>query len=404
MQPANRELIRAINRFNILNTIRMTGSISRVEIADLTCQSRASVTNITAKLIKDNLIYEKEIKDSALRGRRRVLLALNPNAVYVVGVKVSSFRISCAVTDMQADVRSSIILPVRISKRSAEFVADLIEEGVRHCISDARLTPDKISGIGLGIPGFVDSDRGFCHWTPLYQKGVVRLSDLIQARLRIPTFLENDANAVTMAHQWFGEGKGIDNFLVITLEDGVGTGIVVNGQIYRGHRGIGAEFGHMVVDPAGAPCRCGKTGCVEAYASDFSILEAAKQAREQGLWNCPDDAELTIESVTDAALTKEPALIDIFQKAGEMLGLGISALIQLFSPQRIILSGEGVRAGDLIFAPMRAAIEQHTNPEIFSVTEIVVQKWRDTDWARGAASLVLQEIYKSPFQMVRPGF
>jgi predicted NBD/HSP70 family sugar kinase len=404
MQPANRELIRAINRFNILNTIRMSGSISRVEIADLTGQSRASVTNITAEMIRDNLIYEKEIEDSALRGRRRVLLALNPNAAYVVGVKVSSFRISCAVTDMQADVRSSVILPVRIDKRSAEFIADVIEEGVRHCISDARLTTDKISGLGLGIPGFVDSDLGFCHWTPLYQKGVVHLSDLIQDRLHIPTFLENDANAVTMAHQWFGEGKGIDDFLVITLEDGVGIGIVVNGQIYRGHRGIGAEFGHMVLDPAGAPCRCGKTGCVEAYASDFSILEAAKQALAQGLWTCSDDAELTIEAVTDAALTKEPALIDIFQKAGEMLGRGIAALIQLFSPQRIILSGEGVRAGDLMFAPMREAVEKYTNPEIFEITEIVVQKWRDTDWARGAASLVLQEIYKSPFQRVRPGF
>ncbi len=399
MQSAKRETLRTINRFNILNAIRTSGSISRVELADLTGQSRAAVTNITADLIHENLIYEKEIKDSALRGRRRILLALNPDAAFVVGVKVSASRISCAVADLQADVRSSVLLPVRINKRPAEFVADLIEEGIRHCVTDARLVPEKITGIGLGIPGFVDSEHKFCHWTPLCSNGVLHLSDLIQERLKIPTYLENDTNAVTLAHQWFGEGKGIDNFLVITLEDGLGMGIVVNGQMYRGHRGIGAEFGHMVIEPGGKPCRCGKRGCIEAYTSDFSLLAAARQVMQQGGWEGPRETDLTIEEVTSAALGGVPALVEIFEKAGTILGLGVSALIQIFSPQRIILSGEGVRAGDLIFAPMKAAIAQNANPEIADAVEIVVQKWRDTDWARGAACLVLQEFYKAPFSL-----
>jgi predicted NBD/HSP70 family sugar kinase len=399
IHSAKRETLRTINRFNILNAIRTYGIISRVELAELTGQSRAAVTNITAKLIKDNLIYEKEIKDSAMRGRRRVLLALNPDAAYVVGVKVSSLRISCAVTDLKADVRSSVLLPVRINKRPAAFIADLIEEGIRHCISDARLVPEKISGIGLGIPGFVDGEHKFCHWTPLCANGVLNLNELIQKRLKIPTYLENDANAVTLAHQWFGEGKGIDNFLVITLEDGVGMGIVVNGQLYRGNRGIGGEFGHMVIEPGGKLCRCGKRGCVEAYASNFALLEAAGQAIAQGLWECSRQTELAIEDVTAAALEGAPALVDIYHKAGTMLGLGLSALIQIFSPQRIILSGEGVRVGDLIFAPMQTAIAQNTNPLIAGAVEIVVHKWQDTDWARGAASLVLQEFYKAPFSL-----
>ena len=402
MKSANRELLRAINQYNILNTIRMNGSISRVEIAELTGQSRASVTNITAELIKDNLIYEKRTQDSVLRGRRRIMLALNQDAAYVVGVKVSTYRISCAVTDMKADVRSSVIMPVRIKKRPVEFVADLIEEGIRHCISEARLSPEKISGIGIGIPGFVDSDRGFCHWTPLYQKGMVHLRDLIQKRLHIPTYMENDANAVTLAHQWFGEGKGVDNFIVITIEDGVGMGIVVNGEIYRGHQGIGAEFGHMVVDPGGTVCRCGKRGCVEAYVSDFSLIAAAKRAGDEGRWDLPDHLELTLEDVITAAKNGEAAIIEIYHRAGRMLGLGLAGLIQVFSPQRIIVSGQGVCAGDFMFRPMNQAVTKYSNPEIVQSVEIVIQKWRDTDWARGAACLVLQEIYKSPFDRIKP--
>ena len=235
MQPANRHTIRAINQFNILNTIRTKGLISRVEIADLTGQSRASVTNITAKLIEENLIYEKETKDTTMRGRRRVMLALNPDAAYVVGVKLSAFRLSCAVTDMQAEVRSSVVMPVRTSKRPADFVANMIEEGIRHCVTDARLDLKDISGIGIGVPGFVDQNQGMCYWTPLYEKGDVPLRDLIEKRLRIPTYMENDANTVTLSHQWFGDGKGISNFIVVTIEDGVG--MAVNEAGKRDHTG-----------------------------------------------------------------------------------------------------------------------------------------------------------------------
>jgi predicted NBD/HSP70 family sugar kinase len=402
MPAANRDLIRAINRYTILNTIRMHGEISRVELAEITGQSRASVTNITAELIRDNLITEMQSPDRSRRGRRRMHLALNADAAFVVGVKVSTFRISCAVTNMQADVLSSVILPVRIQKRSVEFVADLIEEGIRHCISDARLRTDQISGIGIGIPGFVDSEQGFCYWTPLYQKGVVHLRDLIWERLNIVTCLENDANAVTMAHQWFGEGRDLDDFLVVTLEDGVGMGIVVNGHLYRGTRGIGAEFGHMVVEPDGVPCRCGKKGCVEAYVSDFSLVDAARKALENGQWSYPADRDLTVEAVTEAAREGVTALQEVFRRAGEILGRGLACLIQIFGPRRIILSGEGVRAGDMMFQPMMASMSKFTNHYQLKTAEIVIEKWRDTDWARGAASLVLQEIYKSPFNRVRP--
>lgn len=402
MAVANREFTKAINQFNILNAIRKAGMISRVEIAALTGQSRASVTNITARLIKEKMIFEKETRTSPARGRRRIMLALNPEAAYVVGAKLSAFQVSFAVTNMQADVLSSLIVPVRIGKRPVNFVADLIEEGIRHCVAEARLGLKQISGIGIGIPGFVDSERGVTYWSPLYKKGNATLRDLMQDRLKISTFIENDANTVTLAQQWFGEGKGVNNFLMVTVEHGIGMGIVVNGQIYRGHKGIGAEFGHMVIRPGGERCRCGKRGCIEAYVADYRILKKAKDACRAGKWHCNGLSSLTIEEVTSIAKNGEPALRKIFKRGGEILGLGISGLTQIFNPEKIIIAGEGVRAGGLLFEPMKKMIRTHTTAEMYKTLEVVIQEWKDTDWARGAASLVLQELYKSPFYAVRP--
>ncbi len=402
MEVANRELTKAINQFNILNTIRKAGPISRVEIAELTGQSRAAVTNITARLIKEKMIFEKETEPSASRGRRRVLLGLNPAAAYVVGVKLSAFQVSFAVTDMQADVLSSLIVPVRIGKRSVEFVANLIEDGIRHCVAEARLNMRKISGIGIGIPGLVDSNKGITYWSPLYRRGNTTLRELIQDRFKIKTLIENDANTVTLAQQWFGEGRGVDNFIVVTVEHGVGMGIVVNGQLYRGLNGIGAELGHLVILPGGAQCRCGKRGCIEAYVADYRILQSAIEAGKAGKWKCPDYSSLTIEEVTGIARKGEPALRKIFKKGGEILGLGISGLVQIFNPEKVIIAGEGVRAGDLLFKAMHKTIEKHTTPEMYETLQIIIQKWQDTDWARGAASMALQELYKSPFNRVRP--
>ncbi len=395
MAVADKDLIKEINQFNILNAIRTAKSISRIELAQITGQSRASVTNITARLIDNNLIYEKEAKDSKQRGRKRVMLALNADAAYVVGIKVSAFMISCAVTDMQADVRSSVDLPVRTANKPVEFVADLIEEGVSYCIAQAGLTPSMISGIGTGIPGLIDQRKGINHWTLFYQKDNAPLRALIQGRFDFPVWIENDANTVTLAHQWFGHGRGIDNFLVVTIEDGVGMGIVVNGQLYTGEQGMAAEFGHVVIYPDGNLCRCGKKGCLEAYVSNFSIIGHAAK-----ILNI-DRTLLKYEQVLTAAKTNKK-IQELFTYAGKVLGLGLSGLIQIFSPKRIIFSGRGVGSGDLLFKPMKKQLEVHTSKEVFQNCDIIVQKFCDTDWARGAATLALQELYKSPLDRVVP--
>ncbi len=389
--------LETLNQYRILNTIRIAGAISRTEIAAIIGHSRATVTNTTARMIENGLIYEKDVEGSSARGRNRILLAINPQAAFVAGIKVSAFRIGCVVTDILANVKSSIDMPVRTNKRPVEFIADLIEEAVRHCADKAGLSLKQISGIGIGLPGIVDSREGISYWSPLYQKGPTTLKALIRQRFNVNIYVDNDANTVTLSQLWSGKGKGINNFIVVTIEDGFGMGVVIDGELYRGSNGFAGELGHYVVVPDGALCRCGKKGCYEAYISNFGILEAAKKLAAEGAWDCDAQEQTTYEDVLQQALAGNSVLRNVFALAGRYLGQALSGLMQIFNPSRIIITGNGTRAGDMMFNPMGATIKANTAPEIRLKTEITLHQWQDIDWSLGAACLVLQELYKSPF-------
>lgn len=179
-------------------------------------------------------------------------------------------------------------------------------------------------------------------------------------------------------------------------------GIVAHGRFYRGARGGGGEFGHTVIDPDGPWCDCGKRGCLEAYVSDPSLVREARDAAAGRRLGGVDPDELTIETVTELAKQGDPTMRAILARAGRMLGMGIANLINIFNPALIIVSGEGVRAGDLLFEPMRDSVARYAFNGLAHDAEIVVQEWGDEAWARGAASLVLQEIYRSPLHAGLP--
>jgi predicted NBD/HSP70 family sugar kinase len=228
------------------------------------------------------------------------------------------------------------------------------------------------------------------------------LRQKVEERIGIPVHIDNDVNTLAMAEKWFGAGQGVDDFLVVTVGRGVGLGIVVNGQLYRGARGGGGEFGHTVVDPQGPRCDCGKRGCLEAYVADPALLRQAREAASEGRLGKIEAADLTTTRMVELARDGEPVLREIFARAGRTLGTAVANLINLFNPTLIIVSGEGVRSGDLLFGPMQEAVAEHTFDGLGQDTRIVIQDWGDEAWAWGAASLVLQGIYKSPLHIRVP--
>jgi predicted NBD/HSP70 family sugar kinase len=209
----------------------------------------------------------------------------------------------------------------------------------------------------------------------------------------VPVRIDNDVNTFTITEQLFGAGQGLRDFLVVTVGRGVGLGIVVNGQLYRGSKGGAGEFGHTVIDPVGHTCGCGNRGCLETYVSDPGMLNMAAQAVSRGEL---DGSVNDMDSLLASANGGNRAARAIFAQAGEMLGRALANLVNVLSPELIIVSGEGVRAGKLLFDPMREALHRHVMYSLAEDTSIRIETWEDGAWARGAAGLVLDELFKSP--------
>lgn len=386
----NRDLIRAINRSAILNMVKSHGPIARNDVARRTGLSPATITGITAHLITDGLIFEKTAGDSR-GGRRPILLALNPRGGYVVGLKLTETHVVGALADLEATV---IAKQTRsLDDRSPEKVIATLANVVSELIAENRIRTKQFLGVGVGVAGIVDAERGVLRQSPFFGWRDLPLREMLQAKVSVPVYIDNDVNTLTLIERWFGIGQGVDDFLTVTVGRGVGLGIVVNGQFYRGARGGAGEFGHTVVDPSGPKCDCGKRGCLETFVSDPALLRMAAEAIARG------EIKEPIESVDDLivlAAKGDTTAIAIFRYAGETFGRGIANLINIFNPERIVFGGEGVRAGDFLFGPMRESIAKHALPTLKDDVKIQIEPWGDDAWARGAASLVLRELFESP--------
>ncbi|MGD2156521.1 MAG: ROK family transcriptional regulator [Anaerolineales bacterium] len=386
----SRDLIRAINRSAVLNTIKTHGAISRTEIARRTGLSAATVTGITAELIQKGLIFEKEEGDSR-GGRRPILLAINPRGGYVVGIKLMEERVIGAITDLEATVITKHTS--HLQNHSLDTAVDTLVAVVDALVMAVGIDKQQLLGIGIGLAGIIDAKTGVLRHSPIFGWRDVPLIEVLRSRINVPVYIDNDVNTLTLTEQLFGAGQGIDNFLTVTIGRGVGMGIVVNGQLYRGASGGAGEFGHTVMDPDGPLCACGKKGCIETYVSDPGLLRQASESFARGeLSQKANNVNQLIALIEEG----DPAARAIFMQAGDKLGQGIANMINLLSPEEIIISGEGVRAGEHLFAPMRESIAKHVMPGLAQDTETRIDVWEDDAWARGAASLVLQELFKSP--------
>ena len=386
----NRKLIQAINRSAVLNTIKTHGPISRTDIAQRTGLSAATVSGITAGLLESELILEKAVGDSS-GGRRPILLVLNPSGGYVIGLKLSEEKVTGALTDLEATVIGKHT--EKLDNYSVEVAVETMNRVVQLLLAEGEIDAEQFLGVGVGLAGIVDARGGVLRYSPIFGWHDVPLAELLQSRLGVPVYIDNDVNTFTITEQWFGQGQGVDNFLTITIGRGVGMGIVVNGQIYHGGRGGAGEFGHTVMDPNGALCDCGNRGCLETFVSDPALLRVAVDEYERGKLA---NKIVSMDELLARARSGDPGAKDVFARAGEVLGIAVANLINVLSPELIIISGEGVRADDLLFEPMRASISEHVMSDLAEDTQIQIDAWDDDAWARGAAGLVLRGLFESP--------
>jgi N-acetylglucosamine repressor len=388
LRPGSKQTIRDINRVLILNLIRRRGTLSRVQLGELSSLAQPTVSDIVAELLDENLLIETTAVISDRRGPRPVLLELNPRGAFALGAMLRPDGMNLVVTDLLADVVSRSFHRFPSDAPPAQVLAHVVD-GVRDQVDQAHIPWSSVLGFGVGMTGVIDSATGVCRDAYIFGWHNIPVGDTLQSALGIPTLVDNDTRTLTVAERYVGHGQGHENFVLVTVGRGVGMGAVVGGELLRGHDNVGPEFGHITMQIDGPPCPCGKRGCLEAIASDVGILQAARAA---GL----ADAGTTIESLTERALAGETPLHLLFATAGTALGLGVANLINLFGPKLVVLTGEGLRAGALLLEPLRAVLAGCVFGDRMEQTEMVIKPWDPAwePWARGAACLVLEDMLR----------
>jgi predicted NBD/HSP70 family sugar kinase len=406
-------IIRNINRFDVLQTIRLhDNQISRSELSDRTGLSQATISSIVGHLVTEGALIEDEAFGLGTRGRGRplVMLRLNPEYTHVVGVKISTHQIVFSVTDFVGNVAASDTIPLEPQKLTPAQLVAFVARGVRACLKKLGKTIGDVSGIGVGLPGFIDSHRGIAFWSPVFASPNVNFRELLQTKFNIPVFVENDANLVTLAEHWFGMAKGLENAVVITIEHGTGSGLIFNGKLYRGAQGLAAEFGHTKLVFDGPLCQCGERGCLETHTAAFAILHEAAKAGFRVPKRPLDQHERSrlIQVIVARAEAGDQSMARIFEQMGRYLGLGIANLVNLLNPQRVVICQGSIRCAHLFEESLRSVAEQMVIPPLKRNLQIVIHHWGDEVWARGAASLVLLELDQrgrpeTPFGPIGPG-
>jgi predicted NBD/HSP70 family sugar kinase len=397
MKTADPEFMRAINRFHVMDAIRRHGPIARVEICERTELSPTTVSAITAALLDDGLVVTRQmgtVRDAA-RGRPRVLLALNPDAARVVGVKIAPSRIVHVVTNFQGDVLASLTQPVRVDRQPAAVIADLVEDGVRRCVADAGLTLDRVESLCVALPGVVEHATGIVRHSPILKESDVPLSKALFERLGLSTLIESDANAITIGEHWFRLCRDLDDFVVVTAEHSLGLGVMHGGEFFRGAKGISFNLGDLAMAADGKSVarladQATEPAILSPVAGDAKFREAIRLGRAT-----PLAAELI--AAGDNALTASA------RRAGEVLGLAIANLITLFAPPRVVLVGSTLALGEPLMAALRSALDRTLPAWLGDVSEIALDaEADDTAWARGAAAAALKQLYGAPWSSTGP--
>jgi predicted NBD/HSP70 family sugar kinase/biotin operon repressor len=376
-QAARAATIRGINRQIVLNYIRDREPISRAEIARETALQRSTVSTIVEELKAEGLIEEIGTGKST-GGRRPMLLRLRAAGAMAIGVDVTPSHTTIATCDLAGRIiEREQFASVKDPKEFVKKISAIVRQ------MHAR-NSSTISGIGISLPGLVDPDAGRAIYIPHFNWRDWPVVVEVSAVTSLPVIIDNDANAAALAELWFGrpEVSNARDFILVFVGEGVGTGIVFDGQIYRGERGAAGEFGHMIIGQRGLiACSCGNFDCWEAFASGRAAVERYRRASGK-------DAPFSFDEVIEFALRGDQAAIAALTETAHYLGIGISNLIVGLSPAVVIVGGSIVRAWSLIAEALEEPVKRSIRRGLPS-SHIMPSTLGDQPTLMGALSLVL---------------
>lgn len=363
----------------LFEAVLTRGPLSRRDAAKLTGLSAASVTKLVKPMISHGYLVEN-VREAGVPGRPQIPLQVDASRHHAVGIKLMDGEIVGVVADLHAEVQSSHRM--KYSDTTPAGVVSAIDEMTGILLQRTPVERERLLGIGIGLGGHVNGATGVVVESPFLGWRDVPLRRLVAERMNLPVVIENDVNTLAVAEQWFGAGSSFPSFVLVTIGVGVGCALVLDGQLWRGVSGAAGEFGHMVVDPDGPECHCGKRGCLEAVVGDTAIAEAMSAAAGRRITK--------VSQVVSRAHAGDRDAQQVFTQAGIALGRAIAALLNLLNPPLVILSGEGITASDLFIDALRAELDRDAFSSTAGDCTVLVRPLPDETWARGAAATMLR--------------
>ena len=392
--------VRLFNRAMIFRSVREAGTISRAELARNSGLNPATVTHIVRELLEEGLIEEAGFGESS-GGRRSELLRLRAEHRYIVAISLGRRSIAGMLTDLGMRKVIERRLTTTSLAHPLEITLPALLALIQNLIAGSGVSPAQISGIGICAPGPLNARRGLLLTPPNFPTwGNTPLQMIVECQTGLPTFIDNDANACALAERWFGMARMIDNFVYILAEGGVGSGIVIGGDIFRGQHDVAGEIGHTTIDMHGPKCDCGNHGCLELYASPASIeqrVSAAVQAGERTLALDLADGKpglITFERIVAAAQQGDALARQALLEMSDALGVGVVNVVNSLDPEAVILGGRLALAGDLLLERLREIVASRAMIHALRPLNIQLGALRTDAPMIGAFTLVLRELFQ----------
>lgn len=379
----------------IIKHFYFNGVLSCAGASVLMRKSLPLVTRILNELVEEGVLVDSGLAHST-GGRRPQVFTLAPNLMYVVAVAMDQFVTRIALMDMQNNVvigvkEADLTLPQ--NPQSLQQLAELLEDFIVGC----GISRTQIAGVGIGMPGFIDVKKGLNHsfLTPPIGESI---TGVLKRRLHVPVFIDNDSSLIALAESKFGEARGKHNCMVINIGWGVGLGLVIHDELFRGDTGFAGEFSHIPLFTNNKLCSCGKLGCLETEASLVVLVNRVKEGIKQGKSTLLSESldQMPLEDaariILQAAIRGDRFVVEQLGEVAYNIGRGIAVLIHILNPSHVVLSGRGAAAGNLWLAPVQKAINENCIPRISEKTTVTVSSLGHQAELIGATALVMENM------------
>lgn len=365
----------------VFTTILTRSPISRIDVARRTGLSQAAVTKAVTPLVAVGLVDDSlGLEPTGLPGRPANPVAVVPDAMVALGIKVNVDELVGVATDLTTRILAAERLPLAAHDPAAVVDAVVALCGrLRKALGGLRT---RVARVGVSVSGDVDTATGVVRDSAIMGWRGVGLAAALRERLEVDVVIDNDVRALTIGEHWFGVGLGTRSFCIVTIGRGIGAGLHLNGEVVEGAYGVAGEIGHLPLASPDRVCACGRRGCVEAVAATSAIVAAASAAHGRSL---------TIEEVVELAHADDPPAVEAFGEAGAVIGAAIASLVNLVGPELVIIGGEGVAEFGQYEERLRAVYAEH----VFASADrcrIVVRPHTFEDWARGAAATAIRSL------------